>query len=345
MKVLKKLLLVTCCLLLMSGCGKAPTTKDGEKELVSLKKGDVTHQVTVDELYNVLKDKYGFEELLSIIDTYIFETEFKDYKSTATSYADSYVRSMIQNYESEEAFLSALKQTSNYKSIDDYKDYVYLSYLQSHAMEEYAKSLVTDKQIENYYKDSVKENIDVYHILITPKVKDDMSEKEKTAAEDKAKKKAQDLIKKLNESDKKFETFKTLASESSEDDATKEAGGSLGEINEFSLGKEYDELVKAAYNLKDGEYTTSVVTTELGYHIVYRNTTGKKDKLDDLKEDILDKLANNVMASDANFVYTTMKHYRDLYKLKINDSNLDKSYRNYMNDLLASSKNQKDTQK
>ena len=57
------------------------------------------------------------------------------------------------------------------------------------------------------------------------------------------------------------------------DETTKENGGSLGFINKDTLSSEYDELVTAAYKLKDGKYSTSVITTELGYHVVLRTET------------------------------------------------------------------------
>lgn len=334
MKNIKKIGLVAICLLLIGGCGSNPKTTDGKEALVTFEKDKQTHNISVDELYQVLKNKYGVDELITMIDTYVFESEFEDYKTTAQTQAKSYLKGVLQSYDSKSDFEKQLKNSSKFSSIDEYENYIYLSYMQSHAIEEYAKSLVTEKQMKKYYDDSVKENIEVYHILITPEVKDSMSETEKTEAENKAKDEIKAIIAELNKSSNVLETFKKLAKEKSQDDETKEKGGLLGEINEFTLGTEYDELVKKAYELKDGEFTKEVVTTELGYHVVLRNATKEKESYEDLKEDILDKLANNIMASDANFVYNTMKHYRELYNMNIKDSDLDKAYRNYMNELM-----------
>lgn len=333
MKNLKKGLLVFATLLLVCGCGEIPKTKDGKEAIVTFEKGDTKHDISADELYSLLKTKYGFDEVLQMVDTYILESEFESYKETAQDYAKSYLDGILKNYESEEQFLSALQQNTGYNSIDEYKNYIYLSYMQSHSIEEYAKSLVTEKQINSYYEDKAKENIEVYHILITPDVTDDMKDSEKTKAETKAKKEAKALIDEINASNDKVETFKNLAKKSSDDTATKDKGGSLGYINEFTLGTEYDELVKAAYSLKDGEVYASVVTTELGYHVVMRTATKDKSKLEDLKEDITTKLSQEIAAADSNFTITAMKHYRDLYNLKIVDTDLEKSYRNYMNEL------------
>lgn len=338
MKNRKKLILGAMCLLLVCGCGTIPTTKDGEKAIVTFEKDKTKHEITADELYKLLKDKYGFEEVLSLMDTYILESEFEDYKITAKDYANNYLKSMKNNFNTDEELLNAIKQNTNYKTLEEYTNYIYLSYMQSHAIEEYAKSLITDKQIENYYNDKLKENIEVYHILITPQVTDKMNDDQISKEESKAKDKAEELLKEINNSSDKLATFKKLAKENSQDDNTKDKGGNLGEINEFTLSQEYDELVNAAYDLKDGEVYGKIVTTELGYHIVLRNATKDKEKLDDVKDDILDKLSTEVMASDANFAVTTMKYYRKLYNMEIIDSDLEASYRTYLNDLLNATK-------
>lgn len=334
MKNRKKLILGAMCLLLVCGCGTIPTTKDGEKAIVTFEKDKTKHEITADELYKLLKDKYGFEEVLTLMDTYILESEFEDYKITAKDYANNYIKSMKNSFKSDEEFLNAIKQGTNYQTVDEYTNYIYLSYMQSHAIEEYAKSLVTDKQIEKYYNDKFKENIEIYHILITPQVTSTMNDDQVSKEEENAKSKAEKLLKEINSSSDKLATFKKLAKENSEDDNTKDKGGYLGEINEFTLGQEYDELITAAYDLKDGELASKVVTTELGYHIIFRNATKDKEKLDDVKNDILEKLSREVMAADANFAVTTMKYYRKLYNMEIIDSDLEASYRTYLNDLL-----------
>ena len=328
-------------LVLLSGCGTIPTTKDGEEAIVTIKK-DEEYNITADKLYQVLKDKYGFDEVISMIDTYIYETEFKDYKKTAKDYANSYIKGIKNSFDTDEEFINAIKQNTNYTTESEYLNSIYLSYLQSHAIEEYAKSLVTDKQIEKYYNDELKENIEVSHILITPEVKDSMSETEKTKAKDKALKEAEAILKEINESSDKYSTFKKLVKEKSQDEDTKENDGSLGSINMFSLGSEYDSLINAAYSIKDNEVYSKVVTTELGYHIVFRNKTNDKAKLDEVKDKITDKLAEEVMASDQNFAVNTFKYYHKLYNLNIVDSELESAYRTYLNNLMNTTNQNKD---
>ena len=87
MKKTKLIGLGLASLVLLTGCGTIPTTKDGKEAIVTINK-DEKHNITADDLYQVLKDKYGFDEVISMIDTYIYETEFKDYKKTAKDYAN-----------------------------------------------------------------------------------------------------------------------------------------------------------------------------------------------------------------------------------------------------------------
>ena len=57
--------------------------------------------------------------------------------------------------------------------------------MQSYALEDYAKEKITDKEIENYYK-NMENDIEVSHILITPQVTDKMNDDEKKKAETEA---------------------------------------------------------------------------------------------------------------------------------------------------------------
>ena len=66
----------------------------------------------------------------------------------------------------------------NYQSIDAYRDLMYLSILQNHAIEEYAKLQITDEEIEEYYNDVAIGDMEVSHILITPDVDDDATDDE-----------------------------------------------------------------------------------------------------------------------------------------------------------------------
>ena len=331
----KKIFALCAIMLLASGCGKVPKLENGKEAIVTFKDGE---KISVDDFYELNKNEYGLNSLISMVDKYICETEFEDYKDTASKNADALINSLKEQYGSEDKLLEAL-QGSGYNTIDAYKDYAYLSYLQSHAIEEYAKTKITDKEIENYYKNDAIGDMEINHILITSNVKKDATDDEKKAAQDEAKKKANEVIDKLNTAKKNgeniTEAFTKLAKEYSEDDSNKDKGGALGKINYGSLSSKYDELVKAAKSLKDGEYSTSVITTELGYHIILKVKTYEKDTLENLKDSIKETLAEKYVTNNKSSIgLNALQHYRKEYKMEIQDDEMKKQYSNYIQNAL-----------
>ncbi len=331
----KKIFALCAIMLLASGCGKVPKLENGKEAIVTFKDGE---KISVDDFYELIKNEYGLNSLISMVDKYICETEFEDYKDTASKNADALINSLKEQYGSEDKLLEAL-QGSGYNTIDAYKDYAYLSYLQSHAIEEYAKTKITDKEIENYYKNDAIGDMEINHILITSNVKKDATDDEKKAAQDEAKKKANEVIDKLNTAKKNgeniTEAFTKLAKEYSEDDSNKDKGGALGKINYGSLSSKYDELVKAAKSLKDGEYSTSVITTELGYHVILKVKTYEKDTLENLKDSIKETLAEKYITNNKSSIgLNALQHYRKEYKMEIQDDEMKKQYSNYIQNAL-----------
>lgn len=330
----KGLILSAVCLLTLCGCGEIPKLQNGEEAVITFAKDEKEHMISAEELYTELKNNYGLEATINLIDTYVLETEFADYANEAKEEAEANIEGMIVTYEGKDNLLQAIQTYTNYSTIEAYQEYLYMTLLQNHALEEYAKSLVTDKEINNYYKNEAKEDVEVYHILITPDVTDDMSSSEKKEAEEKAMNKAKDIIKKLDKAEKPFEEFKKLVKEYSDDDATKGKDGNLGYINYGDLDSTYDELLDAVYKIKDGKYSSNVITTELGYHVIYRNASKEKESLEALKEEIIETLANRKIEADQEIALDSIKHYRKLYNMEILDSELNRQYGIYMNNLL-----------
>ncbi len=328
----KSLLLCLICLLTLCGCGKIPTLKNGEEVIISFDKDGKKHEISVDELYNELKTSYGLQTTIKLIDDYVLETEFKDYINDANEQADSYVEMMKQNMGGEDKLLEAL-QEGGYSSIEAYHEILYTTMMQAHALEEYAKLQVSDKEIETYYNDKTNGDVEVYQILITPDVKDSMNSDEKKAEEDKAMKLAKDIITELDKAEDKLATFKELVKKYSKDETSKAKDGNLGYINYNQLGSEYDELLDEAYKLKDGNYSKNVITTELGYHVIYRSASKEKAKLEDLKSSILDTLAEEKIQSNSKMSVEALKYYRELYNTKIIDSDIERLYGIYLNNL------------
>ncbi len=333
----KKIFGLCLVLLLASGCGKIPTLKNGDEAIVTFENGE---KISVDDFYTQIKDSFGLQTLINMVDTYVLETEFKDYVEEAHEQADSYIDAFIETYGGENEFLEVLQQQTGYQSIDAYREYMYVSLLQSHATEEYAKLQITDEDVEEYYNEKAIGDMEIAHILVTPNVDDDATDDEIDEAEKKSKDTIKEIISKLDEAKKNKEDieekFSELAKEYSEDESTKDDGGNLGKINYGDLSDSYDELIDAATKLKDGEYSTEVITTELGYHVILKIKTYEKDTLENLTDDIKETLGEEYMNNNTDAMIKALQYYRKEYDMEIVDSEINKQYSNYMQNLLLS---------
>ena len=335
----KKVLILGVCSLLLCGCGKIPTLSNGDEAVVTFKEGEM---ISANDFYEEIKNSFGLDTLLNMIDKYIFEAEFPDEMENGEAYAEAAIDQLRTNYETEEELLQAL-QYYGYQTVEAYQNFVYISYMQNVAIEAYVRINITEEELQDYYDNDVYPDMTISHILITPDVTDDMSDEEKEEAENTAKEQIENIIDELNEAKDNGEdiesTFAKLAKEYSEDDDTKDDGGNLGKINIGSLDSNYDELIKAANSLKDGEYSTEVITTELGYHVILKTKTGEKASYDDSVDTMKDAITEDKLNSDQSLMVDAIRYYRDLYELDIVDSELDNQYSIYMNNLINTYEN------
>ncbi len=323
----KKIITLGLCTLMLCGCGKEiPTLSDGSQAVVSFEDGSLN--ISANELYENLKKQYALDNILQMLDKKILEKEYSDSLDDAKTYAKETVNSMKATYGEEQI-------EAYFGSIDSYTDYLYTSNLQQKAILDYAKTLVTEKEIKSYYDKNIYGDVVVDHILIKTNVTDDTSEEDKTKLEDEAKKKINEIIEKLDKADDKLAKFKELAKEYSDDDATKENGGSLGAINTDTLSSSYDEILKSARSLKDGTYSKDLIITELGYHVIFKEKTEEKKSLDEVKDSVIESLANDKLSSDSTLNITAMQKLREKYKMNIEDSDIKDKYSKYITNSIA----------
>lgn len=342
-KIQKVVALSLASMTLLSGCGAKtiPTLENGDQAVVTFNENA---KISVTDFYNQMKDKYGTEVILNMIDKMILEKKYADSTEEAHKNADSVMSQLETSYG--DKLLSAIQTYTGYQTLDEYKDYVYLSYLQNKAAEDYAKDNIGEKDIKKYYNDEIKPDIKVSHILISVNYASDASDDDKTKAKNEAKAKAQEALDKLKAADKSkiADTFSELAKEYSNDDSSKDDGGSLGFINTDTLGSNYNNLVTEAYKLKDGEYSSNIVETELGYHLVYRTETKEKAKLDDVRDKIIDSLVSDYLSKNQEAYIKSMQAVRKEYGMNIIDDDLNTNYTNYIqNSLLKIQENKKNS--
>ena len=332
-KLQKVVVLSLASMTLLSGCGAKtiPTLENGDQAVVTFN-DDV--KISINDFYNQMKSKYGTEVIINMIDKMILEKKYSNYVDEAKKNADSIMSQLESQFG--DNLLTAIQKYTGYQTIDEYKDYVYLSNLENKAAEDYAKDNISEKEIKKYYKDEIKPDIKVSHILISVNYASDASDEDKTKAKDEAKAKAQETLDKLKAADqsKIADTFSELAKEYSDDESSKEDGGNLGYINTDTLGSNYDKLVTEAYKLKDGEYSTNIVETELGYHLVYRTETKEKADLESVRDKIIDALVSDYLSENKEAYIKSMQAVRKEYGMNIIDDDLKTNYTNYIQNSL-----------
>ena len=329
----KKVFVLALSLLLISGCGsKIPKLSNGDEAVVTLKGGSM---ISANELYNDLKNDYALESLINMVDKNILEKKYKEQVKQAKKDADSQMKELEAAYG--DGLEQAIQQYTSFSTVDAYKEYIYINNLHNYVIDDYCKAQINDKDIKKYYDEEIVGDIKVDHILVTAKVKDDMTDDEKKKAEDEAKNKVKDIIKELKKTDSKniVKKFTELAKKYSEDESNKENGGSLGFINKDTLSDEYKELVNAAYKLKDKEYSKDVVTTELGYHVILREETKEKAKLKDVKDSIIETLSKEYKEKNPVASVKALQEIRKEYEMKIVDSELKSQYAKYIQSQLS----------
>ncbi len=319
----KKILLagVLVSALVLTGCG-TPTLKNGEEVVASVD----GKKFTANELYEELKAQGGSTVLVNMFDTYIVNKEIET-DDDAKTYADSQYESYKSSYESNGQNFEDTLETAGYEDADAFKEALIVEYKKQKITEDYVKSSLTDAEIQSYYDDNIYGDIEGAHILISPDTTDDMSDEEITKAEEKAKKEAEDIIKKLNDG----EDFAKLAKEYSDDEGTAEDGGKLT----ITYGEVVDEFWNAASKLKDGKYTKEPVKSDYGYHIIYRESAKEKPKLNEVEDEVIDKLVDQKLEEDTTLQTEALVELREKYNLKINDNDIKKSYNKSVKEALA----------
>lgn len=326
----KKLFVVLSTIALASiaitGCGKKAELKDGAEVAVSVKGS----QITATEYYEQIK-KDNISSLIDMIDHDLLDEDYKtdDAENKAVKSQMDQIKSYYGSNES--TYKSILLQYFGVNNDEEFEELLRLEYKRNKAVKNYISSNLTDKEIEKYYNDNIYGKIKASHILISVDVSDKATDDEKKEADEVAKKKAQEVIKKL----KNGEKFSDLAKEYSTDTSNNEKGGDLGYFDPNDM---VDEFKEAVLKLKNDEYTTEPVKTKFGYHIILRVDQKEKESLDSLKDSIKEKLASQKISDDNSVYYESLVKFRESKELKWNDTELEKSYNDYMNNLIKQSK-------
>ena len=305
-KIVLGVAITLCAVLCLTGC--KTKLKNGKEVAIKIN----GENITADDLYDELREKYAKYQIIDDIDKKIFNVIYKgdkDIEEQVKNQYESYESQYSQNGQSFDEVL----ENYGYKNADEFKDELRLNFQRAKAIDDYIKDNISDKEIKKYYDETYAGEISAKHILISTN----------SMSEDEAEKKAKDLIKQLNDG----ADFSTLAKENSDDPGSKENGGDLGYFGKGQMVKEFEE---AAYNLKVDEYTKEPVKTSYGYHIILKTGEKKKTSLKKAKENIIETLVNKKKEEDKLISVTALDEIRKNYGLKFKDSKLKSIYKEYI---------------
>lgn len=315
--------LISALVLTVTGCGKKAELDDN-KTAVSLK----GIKITATDYYNEIK-KSNISKLVDMIDHQLFDKKYES-NDDEDQAVEEQINQLKENYSDETTFQSVIQQYFGVNSEDELKDMLRLEYKRNEAVEEFVADNLTDKEIEDYYDQNIIGDIKASHILITPDVDSDATDEEKEKAENKAKKEAERIIKKLDEG----EDFAELAKKYSDDEATAKNGGDLDYFNTDDMDENFMDAVK---KLDNDEYTKEPVKTQYGYHIILKVDQKEKPKLKEVKDSIKETLANNKLNNNSTLHYETLMDIREENNIKWNDDELEKQYNELMDQLIKAS--------
>lgn len=327
----KKLILCIFSILAISlfatGCKQEIEIKDGSKVAVQLD----GVKITATEYYEKIKET-NVAILVDMIDKELLE---KDFPTTdeEDEQIESQMKQLKETYSDEATYNQLLTQYFGVNNDEELEEVLRLEYKRNEAVEKYVSDHITDKEIEKYYKDEIYGKVKASHIIIIPSVSDDADEDEVKEAESEALKTAQKVIKELKNGKK----FADLAKKYSQEQATAEKGGDLGYFELDEMVKEFSDAVK---DLKVNEYTKEPVKTQYGYHVILKTGEKDKPKLEDVKEDIREKLTLQKLDSDPTLYYQTLIDIRKDKNIKWNDTVIEKKYEKLMEQLLEAAKEQ-----
>ena len=173
MKKIIKFMVFLAFIILLTGCKNETTPSDSDKNVVSLSK--MEYNITVDDLYQTLKDKYATNYIIQTIDTKILNNEYKT-DDEAKEYAENQIKIYKIMYNNSESELLSALQNAGYSSIDEFKETLIISYKRTQATKDYVKTLITDDEIKKYYDTNVYGDITISHILVKLDITDTMTE-------------------------------------------------------------------------------------------------------------------------------------------------------------------------
>lgn len=324
MKILKSLLLTSLITVFSVGC----TTKESvsDDEVVAVVNGN---NITVDYYTkNLMIQKQAIESIYGSNDIWkqeiekgkTFEEQVKEMTleqiiNVELIYNEAKSKNLLPTEEEVnkkvEEVNKAIKEDKEYeknlKKIGIDESFIKRQEEEKLALDNYQKNFlentkITDDKAKEYYeknkKDFYIDEVEASHILIS--TTDDNGKELSKKEIEKAKKKAEDILKRINNG----EDFAKLAKENSDDPGSASKGGDLGYFGKGEMVPEFEEV---AFSLKKDE-VSEIVKSEYGYHIIKLTDKNQgQTPFEEVKGDIIQILKEQALTENIENIISKAK--------------------------------------
>lgn len=273
---------------------------NGEEVIVTINNDKA---ITANEYYNDLKDFITIDVLLQKIDTIILDDKYPttDQMIKESKYEANDTINIYKSYYkyTEKEFLL----NNGFNTIDEYYNYMLLEHKRILYEKDYLKTIIKQSDINYYYNKKYHPNMDIKYITGSEEI----------------------LTKILKELDNK----KTY------DEIIKKYKKDINYYNYNDIPFDNNIIEKDIYNealeLKDNTHTDLVSINDT-YYIIFRNNTKEKEKVNKLKNRIINILVEEKIENDQenSYYFEALINLRKENKVEFKDTLLNKKYKEYL---------------
>lgn len=270
--------------------------KDGSEVIVEVN----NKKFTADDLYTELKSSGGLDALVNLVDQYILYEKY-DLDEEAEKFAKEQSEQIYASYETyygytKEQFLSS----NGFKDEEEFMAYLRDEHYYQTYYDDYTETLISDKEINDFYKDEVFGDKDIYIFS--------------ASSEDNDLENVRKYLKKGKTLDQIKKKYSSITANSYETVTFRDAA-------------EYSEtVIDQLKTLEKGEYSEVFEDAVYGYVVVYVVDETEKSEVDKVKDDIITLLVDEKQAEDSNIYYQAFIALRKEYGIKFADTEFKKEY-------------------
>ena len=284
----------------------------GNETIASIKGKNLTENM----LYKEVKKIYPIDYVLESVDKLILKNKYELNEEQEKEISGE-VDTMLELY-GEDYIL----EYYGVETKEELMDYMRFNYKRSLYYIDYLKTKIPQEDIENYYNENDANN-NVYGEINTKHILVQLSE---NVTAEQALTKANEILAKLKEG----KSFDDVAKEYADGETIISQNVDFNWVEAENIAKEY---VVESRILEKNTYTIVPVLTEFGYHIIYCVDKAEKPKLEESKDDIVEKLGADLEAEDPYIRYKALIKLREENGLKFKDEKYKEEYKKYCDEI------------